>query len=92
MEEASRSARDLMDSGLIACANILPGGISIYRWDGAVQTEPEIYALFKTKRAHFEAVQEKITLLHPYKIPCILAWDIVAGNPPYLEWVTGEVS
>ena len=43
-----RAAGRLLEDRLIACANLLGESRSIYRWEGEVQSEREIIALFKT--------------------------------------------
>ena len=44
-EEALRIGRVLVEERLAACVNELGEITSIYRWDGAVQQEPEVAAL-----------------------------------------------
>ena len=48
-EEATKIARSLVDTGLAACANILPGVKSIFRWQGKVLEETELLVILKTK-------------------------------------------
>ena len=45
-DSAREAAAALLEEGLIACANILSGSTSIYRWQGEVKQEGEIVALF----------------------------------------------
>ena len=40
-EKAAELARLLVEEGLAACGNVVPGLRSIYRWEGQVQDEPE---------------------------------------------------
>jgi len=45
---AERIARELVATSLVACVNVVPGLRSIYRWNGAVQSDEEVlhpYAL-----------------------------------------------
>jgi len=30
--------------------------------------------------------------LHSYDCPGIVSWPIVAGHPPYLDWITSETT
>ena len=39
VEDATRITRTLVEERLIACANLLPGARSIYRWQGAIQDD-----------------------------------------------------
>ena len=40
-ETAEAAARRVLDEGLAACANILPGAVSLYRWEGKIMRDPE---------------------------------------------------
>jgi len=89
-DEAGRISHALIEARLVACANIMPGGRSMHWWDGAIQDEPEVYVLYKTRKALFTAVQEKITALHPYKVPCIVSRGIDELNEAYAAWLEKE--
>lgn len=88
-EKAAQLARTLVEEGLIACANLVPRVRSIYRWQGKVCDEPEVLVVMKCAAARFEALRMRVTALHPYTVPELLALDVVEGHPPYLEWVLG---
>ena len=89
-EDARRAAAALIGARLAACANIFPAGLSVYRWQGAVETASETYVLFKTVRARWVEVEAAIRAVHPYSVPCIVAWPIVAGHAAFLEWIAAE--
>jgi periplasmic divalent cation tolerance protein len=89
LDTAKRIARALLDQRLVACANLFPT-TSIYRWDGAIQEEPEVAMLLKTRRVLFGQVEAVVRALHPHKIPCIVAIDMPVGHLPYLAWVDEE--
>ncbi len=92
IESAKAIARTLLDERLIACANILGPITSLYRWDGENKEESEVAMIAKTTQAHMENVIARVEALHDYSCPCIVALPIVAGFPPFLNWVAGEVS
>ena len=48
--EAVSLARMLIDKHLAACVQILPEMLSVYRWEGAIQQDPEHLLLIKTRR------------------------------------------
>lgn len=73
-----------------ACANIMDNVSSVYWWDGAVQSEPECVCVFKTTNERFPSFLEKAKELHPYEVPCIVAWPLSEGNSAYFEWVREE--
>jgi periplasmic divalent cation tolerance protein len=91
-ESASAIATRLVEERLIACANVLPGAMSIFRWDGAVREESETLVLCKTTQGNVDRVLERISELHPYDVPEILALPVAAGSERYLAWVADEVT
>ena len=62
-EEAERIARALVEAQVAACANIVPGIRSIYRWKGAVEDASEWLLLIKTRRDLLDALVE-LALVH----------------------------
>ncbi|MBL8299873.1 MAG: divalent-cation tolerance protein CutA [Rhodanobacteraceae bacterium] len=87
IEVADRIARALVQEGLAACVNRLPGVVSTYRWNGEIRADTELLLLVKTTRARFEALRARIVTLHPYELPEIIAVDVTLGHEPYLAWV-----
>ena len=92
VDEAVTLVRSLLDRRLIACGNILPGGRSIYRWEGKVADEQEVIVLLKTRASRVEALEMAFGELHPYKVPELLALPVSAGLHKYLEWIDDETS
>jgi len=90
-EEAARLSRELVDERLIACANVIQGVMSFYRWEGQVTNQPEAAILMKTTEAKFPALKTRLAELHSYDVPCIVAWPIVDANEAYAQWVRGAV-
>ena len=89
-ESAMTLARTLVGERLAACANIILGVTSVYRWEGEVEETEEVALILKTATECFDALSERVRALHSYSVPCVVAWPIVAGNPEYLEWVGRE--
>jgi periplasmic divalent cation tolerance protein len=85
---ARRISNQLVTEKFAACANILPGVESIYRWEGKVETAAETLALFKLSEDRQSAFQEKLRSLHPYEVPEIIFASVSGGLPEYLGWVT----
>ena len=90
VEEARRIGRALVEAQLAACANIVPGIESIYRWQGAIVEDREMLLVVKTRADLVDAVVARVKELHSYMCPCVVALPIVAGNPAYLEWLGQE--
>lgn len=85
-EQARTIARALVERGLAACAQI--GAIeSFYRWNGAVQNEPEFRLLLKTTDARYDEVEAAVRALHPYELPAIYAVALERVHEPYAAWV-----
>jgi len=88
-ENAKTLAKALVESRLIACANIVAVD-SVFRWDGVVQDTSEFVVIAKTTSDTAERVRAAINELHPYDVPCILSFA-AESNPPFVAWVSGEV-
>ncbi|HET6413387.1 MAG TPA: divalent-cation tolerance protein CutA [Anaeromyxobacter sp.] len=89
-EKALELGRTLVEERLAACASLLPAIRSVYWWEGKVQEEGEALVLLKTTRARFGALRDRVLTLHPYQVPEVVAVEVAAGNPAYLEWIVGE--
>ena len=87
-EVAETMARNLVESGLAACVNILAPCRSVYRWQGAVQEDGEIPLFIKTTVELYPALETYLRKRHPYELPEIVALDVSDGLPDYLHWVT----
>lgn len=85
--EAENLASKLLEERLIACANIHPSITSLYRWQGAVEKEPEVPILLKTHTDRVDAAMARIAELHPYDTPCILTLPIDKADPSFVEWI-----
>lgn len=85
-EDAQRIARTLVEQRLCACAQI-SAIESYYRWQGAVQQEPEFRVLIKTTAERYAVVEAAIRALHPYELPAIHAVAVEAASAPYGQWV-----
>lgn len=85
---AERIARTLVEERLAACVNRISALRSTYRWQGRVEDEPEVLLLAKTSGSRYEALERRISALHPYEVPEIVALPIVAGSKAYLDWLT----
>jgi periplasmic divalent cation tolerance protein len=89
---AARLAETLVGDGLAACVNRLPGVVSNFRWEGRVQQEAETLLLIKTTEDRLEALTARITDLHPYELPEVVAVPVLGGLEQYLDWIRTSVS
>ena len=84
---AEALADAVVSQGLAACVNILPGVLSVYRWEGKIAKDDEVLLLMKTTEQCFAQLAAEIEKQHPYDVPEVIAHPIVAGLDNYLEWV-----
>ena len=84
--------RTLVTERLAACANLLPTVTSIYVWQGEHTESEETLVLFKTPRDLYPALETRLRALHPYEVPEIIALEITAGLPAYLQWLTAQTT
>lgn len=90
-EDAERIARALVDRGLAACVNIVPGVTSVFRWKGRVEAAAERLLVIKTRAQRFEALRQALVALHPYELPEVVVVPIEGGHAPYLAWLDESV-
>jgi periplasmic divalent cation tolerance protein len=88
--EAEKIGDALVAENLIACASIVDSVQSIFRWEAKLCRETETLMILKTVKPRLDAVAKKITQLHSYDVPEIIALPIVGGSPDYLDWVRQE--
>ena len=86
-ETARRISNQLVTEKVAACANILPGVESIYRWQEKIETANETPVFFKLSEDRQAAFQEKLRSLHPYEVPEIVFVPVASGLPDYLRLV-----
>lgn len=91
-EEARSLAHALVERGLAACVNLIPGLTSIYWWKEAVEESSEVLLVIKTAAEKLSALEATIRELHSYEVPELLALQPETGSQPYLDWLFGSVS
>jgi len=87
---AERIGAEMVERGLAACVNILPGMVSIYVWNGARHRDSEAAMLLKTRSGLREAVVAELARLHPYDNPAILVLEPDGGASPFLAWIMAQ--
>lgn len=91
-DSASGIARDLVEQRLAACVNLLPQVRSVYRWEGKIEEAEEVLLMIKTTAQRFALLRERITELHSYEVPEVIALNIRDGLPAYLAWIHSQTS
>ncbi|MFV0462814.1 MAG: divalent-cation tolerance protein CutA [Nostocoides sp.] len=91
-ELAQLIATELVQARLAACVQILGPMLSVFHWRDELQTNREYLLTVKTLDAAFEALSAKVTALHTYDLPEIVALPILRVTPEYAQWVIDEVA
>ena len=88
--EAEQAGQALVERRLCACVNILPGMVSLYWWQGAIDRGDEVVMIIKTRATLAEPVRAAVK-------EAALLYD--AGNsgdsargvdPDYQAWIVAE--
>lgn len=91
VDQARGIGRALVEARLAACVNLIPGVESIYHWQGVVETNAEVLAVFKTTASAFPAFESRLRELHPYEVPEIIALRPEQVAETYACWVSESV-
>lgn len=86
-EEARRVAATLLDEGLIACANIVPGLVSLYVWNGERGEANEVGMLAKTSELLGPQAITRLEQLHSYRSPAIIGWKADGLGRATHDWL-----
>ncbi len=87
LKSARALAQGALESQLVACANLIPGIESRYRWKGKIETSSEVLILFKTTKPKLTPLEKFVAEQHPYDTPEFLVLQIESGAAEYLQWV-----
>ena len=90
-EQAEEIAQAVVNEKLAACVNVVPAIRSCYIWEGKLTWSDELLMLIKTTRGRFEQLQNRITALHTYELPEIVAVSIEDEHQKYLDWIDMSV-
>lgn len=84
-------ARHLVEEGLAACVNVVPGITSIYKWQDEVQKDNEQLLVIKSHERLWESLEKRIKELHSYDVPEIISVPLHNGFQPYLDWMSANL-
>jgi periplasmic divalent cation tolerance protein len=88
--EAENAGRAIVERRLAACVNILPGMISHYWWQGALERGEEVVMIIKTRASLAEPVRAAVNEMHSYTTPAILVIPLESVDQAYLGWILAE--
>ena len=90
-EEAARISHELVERGLAACVNSIPGLTSVYHWQGAIEEASEVLLIIKTSSEKLAALETALHELHSYEVPEFLVLPVAGGSHAYLDWLLAQV-
>ena len=90
--EAEQAGRALVERRLCACINILPGMVSYYWWNGALERGEEAVMIIKTRASLSEQVSAAVKEMHSYSTPAILVLQIESVEQTYFDWLLAETA
>ncbi len=85
--DATEIGRKLVDEHLAACAQVVPGVTSIYRWEAMLRHDDEVLLVLKTTVATWPLLRDRLAELHPYATPELVAIPVAHASYDYLAWV-----
>ena len=85
-------ARILVERRAAACVQIVPRVLSVYRWEGAVQTGEEVLLVVKTMRSKLGDIRAILKESHPYELPELVFLPVTDGLEGYLAWIRSSVA
>jgi periplasmic divalent cation tolerance protein len=88
-EDASKTARTLLEEQLAAGANIIQAE-SMFRWQGKIEQRGEWAVFFQAEHRFYKRIERRIKQLHPDTVPQIVMWRIRDGYTPFLQWILDE--
>ncbi len=82
----------LIERGLAACVNILPGMTSIFRWEGELQQESEVAMIIKSRAALTKPLLAAAEELHPYETPALLVIPTCEAATGFASWIAAQTA
>jgi periplasmic divalent cation tolerance protein len=91
-EAAERVGGALVDRGLAACVNILPGMTAIYVWQGQRHRDAETVMIVKTREQLADTVVVEARRMHPYTNPAFVVLPVSGGSADFLRWIAEQTA
>lgn len=89
---ATALASRVVELGLAACVQIDGPIVSIYRWEGRIESATEFRLTFKCLAPQLPALENHVLNHHPYDTPEWLAVPIERIGEKYLSWAGANSS
>lgn len=92
LDEAENVGCPLVDQGLAACVNIIPGMTSIYVWHGQRHRETETVMLIKSRESLAARIIDEVKRRHSYDTPALVVLPVEGGSKQFLAWIMDQTS
>lgn len=89
-DTALKIARLVVERRLAACANIVPGIRTVYRWMGEISEDNEVLVTMKTREDFVETLYTAIVANHPYQQPAIEVVALADAGRGVAAWIRAE--
>jgi periplasmic divalent cation tolerance protein len=89
---AKRLAHDLVEQRLAACVNLGQPALSIYAWQGVLESASEVPLTIKTTFGRKDEVMKQLVALHPYDVPEALVLPVIGSTDEYANWVRAQTA
>tara|TARA_B100000427_G_scaffold43197_1_gene31694 strand:+ start:6512 stop:7252 length:741 start_codon:yes stop_codon:yes gene_type:complete len=90
-KEASNLVTRLIEKKLTACCQISQIKSS-YNWKNSIEHTTEYRCSIKTIQSLFQSIQDNILEHHTYDCPQIIAKEVTAVTPAYLDWLLQNIN
>ena len=90
--EAEALGRGAVEGRWAACASLVAGSRSIFRWEGELRCDTECLMILKTTREKLEGLIAYLVAHHTYEVPEVIALPVVGGHAEYLSWIAEETA
>ena len=84
-------AKTVVEEGLCACVNLIPGVTSFYIYEEQFCEESEELLIIKTDSTCYKALEKRLLEIHPYEVPEIIASEITDGSDSYMDWLRNSL-
>ncbi|MGF1592958.1 MAG: divalent-cation tolerance protein CutA [Kiloniellaceae bacterium] len=92
LEEAQEIGRAMVEARLAACANVIPGMVPIFRWEGEIGEGSESVVILKTTKGRVDDLIAAVEAMHSYECPCAVVLPVVGGSRDFLDWISQETA
>ncbi len=79
--------RRLIEDHLCAGSHQIETVRSIYPWKGEIHDTQEARVALRTRNALIDAIIERVRAEHPYDVPSVVAFALIATSAEYGDWI-----